>query len=50
MTSFNLPQAFKLTWVYAPPIGNGKKVDLHWANYVVGGWRIASRPRTLVRQ
>ncbi len=42
VTSFNLPQTFKLTWVYDLPIGKGKKFDFHWANYVVGGWKLAA--------
>lgn len=42
VTSFNLPQAFKLTWVYDIPVGHGKRFDLHWANYVVGGWKLAA--------
>ena len=42
VTSFNLPQAFKLTWVYDLPFGKGKKFDLHWANYIVGGWKLAA--------
>jgi hypothetical protein len=42
VTSFNLPQAFKLTWVYDLPVGKGKRFDLHWANYIVGGWKMAA--------
>ena len=42
VTSFNTPQAFKLTWVYDLPVGKGKRFDLHWANYVVGGWKLAA--------
>lgn len=42
VTSFNVPQNFKLTWVYDTPVGKGKKVDLKWANYVVGGWKLAA--------
>jgi carboxypeptidase family protein len=42
VTSFNIPQSFKLTWVYDLPIGKGKRVDLHWANYVIGGWKLAA--------
>jgi hypothetical protein len=42
VTSFNLPQFFKLTWVYDLPVGKSKKFDLHWANYIVGGWKLAA--------
>jgi hypothetical protein len=42
VTSFNLPQNFKLTWVYDVPVGNGRRFDLHWANYLVGGWRLSA--------
>jgi hypothetical protein len=42
VTSFNLPQSFKLTWVYDVPVGKGKRFDLHWANYIVGGWKLAA--------
>jgi hypothetical protein len=41
VTSFNLPQSFKLTWVYDLPVGKGKKFDLHKANYLLGGWKLA---------
>ena len=41
VTSFNLPQTFKLTWVYEPPIGKGNKVDLGWGNYILRGWQLA---------
>jgi hypothetical protein len=41
VTSFNLPQTFKLTWVYDTPIGKGKKINLGWGNYILGGWQIA---------
>ena len=42
VTQFNIPQSFKLTWVYDVPVGHGKKFDLHWANYIVGGWKLAA--------
>jgi len=42
VTSFNLPQSFKLTWVYDLPFGKGKKWDLGWANYAIGGWKFAA--------
>ena len=42
VTSFNIPQSFKLTWVYDLPIGKGKKFDLHWWNYIAGGWKLAA--------
>jgi hypothetical protein len=42
VTSFNVPQVLKITWVYDTPIGKGRKIDLHWANYLVGGWKLAA--------
>ena len=42
VTSFNFPQDFKLTWVYETPIGKGKRFDLGWGNYIVGGWQLAA--------
>jgi len=42
VTSFNMPQNFKLTWIYEAPVGKGKRFDLHWANYIVGGWKLAA--------
>ena len=42
VTSFSLPQAFKLTWVYETPFGKGRRWDLHWANPVLGGWQLAA--------
>src|SRR5258708_1889873 len=42
VASFNLPQSFKLTWVYETPFGKGRRWDLHWANPVLGGWQIAA--------
>ncbi len=42
VTEFNYPQNFKLTWVYDLPVGKGKRFDLHWANYIVGGWKLAA--------
>lgn len=42
VTSFNHPHDFKLTWVYESPVGKGRRFDLHWANYVVGGWQLAA--------
>jgi hypothetical protein len=42
VTSFNYPQNFKLTWVYETPVGKGKRFDLGWANYIVGGWQLAA--------
>ncbi len=41
LASFNQPNNFKLTWTYDVPVGAGRKWDLHWANYVVGGWQLA---------
>jgi hypothetical protein len=42
VTSFNTPQSLKLTWLYDLPVGKGKRFDLHWANYVIGGWKLAA--------
>jgi hypothetical protein len=42
VTTFNYPQDFKLTWVYDPPAGKGRRFDLGWANYIVGGWQLAA--------
>lgn len=42
VVSFNVPQSFNLTWVYDLPVGKGKTFDLHWANYVIGGWRLSA--------
>jgi len=42
VTSFNLPQSVKLTWVYETPFGKGRRWDLHWANPVLGGWQLAA--------
>ncbi len=41
VASFNQPQNFKLTWTYDLPVGAGRKFDLHWANYIVGGWQLS---------
>jgi hypothetical protein len=42
VTSFNTPQSLKLTWLYDLPVGKGKRFDLHWANYALGGWKLAA--------
>ncbi len=42
VTSFNLPQNFKLTWVYDTPFGKNRKWDLHWANPFLGGWQLSA--------
>ncbi len=42
VTSFNLPQSFKLTWVYDTPFGKGRRWDLHWLNPVLGGWQLSA--------
>ena len=42
VTSFNVPQVFKLTWLYDTPFGKGRRFDLHWANSVLGGWRLSA--------
>ena len=41
VTSFNIPQNFKLTWVWQTPVGKGRHWDLHWANPVLGGWQLS---------
>lgn len=41
LASFNQPQNFKVTWNYDLPVGAGRKWDLHWANYAVGGWQLS---------
>lgn len=41
VTSFNVPQNFKLTWVYDTPFGKGRRWNLHWANPILGGWQLA---------
>ncbi len=42
VTSFNLPQSFKLTWVWQTPVGKGRHWDLHWANPFLGGWQFSA--------
>jgi hypothetical protein len=42
VTAFNHPQDFKLTWVYALPVGKGRRLDLKWGNWVLGGWQLAA--------
>jgi hypothetical protein len=42
VTQFNYPHNFKLTWVWETPIGRGRRFDLGWANYIVGGWQLAA--------
>jgi hypothetical protein len=42
VTSFNLPQSFKLTWVWDTPFGKGRRWDLHWANPILGGWQLSA--------
>ena len=41
-TSFSIPQNFKLTWIYDLPFGKGRKMDLHWANPILGGWQLSA--------
>jgi hypothetical protein len=41
VTGFNIPQSFKLTWSYELPIGKGKPLNLHAANWVLGGWQLS---------
>jgi len=42
VATFNMPHTFKLTWSYDLPIGKGKKADLGFANYILGGWQFAA--------
>ena len=42
VTSFNYPHSLKVTWVYELPVGKGRRWDLGWANYVLGGWQLAA--------
>jgi hypothetical protein len=43
VTSFNLPQSFKLTWVWDTPFGKGRRWDLgRWGNPVLGGWQLSA--------
>jgi len=39
LASYNIPQSFKLTWIYELPFGKGKRFDANSAlNYLIGGW------------
>ncbi|MDQ2949066.1 MAG: TonB-dependent receptor, partial [Acidobacteriota bacterium] len=42
VTSFNLPQNFKLTWVWDTPFGKNRRWNLHWFNPVLGGWQLSA--------
>jgi Carboxypeptidase regulatory-like domain len=42
VTGFNIPQDFKLTWVWQTPVGKGRHWDLHWANPILGGWQLSA--------
>ncbi|MGA8182375.1 MAG: hypothetical protein WB819_01895, partial [Terriglobia bacterium] len=42
VTGFNIPQDFKLTWVWQTPVGKGRHWDLHWANPFLGGWQVSA--------
>jgi len=42
VASFNLPQSFKLTWVWDTPFGKDRRYNLHWANPILGGWQLAA--------
>ena len=42
VTSFSIPQNFKLTWLYDTPFGKGRRWDLHKLNPVLGGWQLAA--------
>jgi hypothetical protein len=41
ITEFNTPHVFKLTWVYETPFGKGRRWNLGWANWLLGGWQLA---------
>jgi hypothetical protein len=41
ITEFSTPHQFKLTWVYETPFGRGRRWDLGWANWILGGWQLA---------
>lgn len=43
IASFSIPHVFRLTWLYEPPIGRGKAVDLgKIGNFAVGGWKFSA--------
>ena len=42
VASFNIPQSFKLTWVWDTPFGRDRRFNLHWANPILGGWQLAA--------
>ena len=42
VASFNIPQSFKLTWVWDTPFGKDRRFNLHWANPILGGWQLAA--------
>jgi hypothetical protein len=39
--SFSTPHDLKVTWVWETPIGKGRRVDLGFLNYVLGGWKLS---------
>ncbi len=41
LASFNQPNNLKLTSTYEVPFGVGRKWNLGWANYILGGWQVA---------
>jgi hypothetical protein len=42
VAAFHLPHVLKLTWVYDTPVGKGRRWDLGWANYILGGWQLSA--------
>jgi hypothetical protein len=43
IASYSIPHVFRLTWLYEPPIGKGKTIDLGGVgNAVIGGWRFSA--------
>ena len=41
--SFSIPHIFRMTWLYEPPIGKGKKLDAgKVGNFFIGGWRLSA--------
>jgi hypothetical protein len=42
ISSYNIPEDFKLTWVWQTPVGKGRHWDLHWANPFLGGWQLSA--------
>ncbi len=42
-TGFNIPQVFRLTWIYETPFGKGKRFNSNKAvNMILGGWTFSA--------